>query len=74
MGPCRASTGGKAARKLKLDPVTTAIPVVMLTANAFAEHRARATAVGAIAFLPKPILPDELAREIRRILKAAGTP
>ena len=65
--------GWEATRRLKLDPGTADIPVVMLTAHAFGEHRERAAAVGAIAFLPKPILPDELARELRRILKPAST-
>jgi CheY-like chemotaxis protein len=44
------------------------IPLIMLTSHAFAEHRARAAAVGADLFLPKPVLPDELARHIARLL------
>ena len=61
--------GWEAARLLKADDETKAIPLIMLTAHAFAEHRERATAVGADAFLAKPVLPDALAREIRRMLK-----
>ena len=56
--------GWEATRRLKGNPATTAIPIVMLTAHAFVEHRERAADVGAIAFLPKPILPDDLAREV----------
>jgi CheY-like chemotaxis protein len=61
--------GWEAARRLKSDPATRAIPLLMLTAHAFPEHRRQAREVGADGFLPKPILPDALAREIRRYLK-----
>lgn len=61
--------GWEAARALKADDETKAIPLIMLTAHAFAEHRDRAAAVGADGFLAKPVLPDVLAREIRRMLK-----
>ena len=60
--------GWEAARRLKADVDTRDIPLIMLTAHAFAEHRERAAAVGADAFLAKPVLPDALALEIRRIL------
>jgi CheY-like chemotaxis protein len=63
--------GWEAARLLKDDPDTRAIPLIMLTAHAFAEHRDRAAEVGADAFLSKPVLPDALADEIRRILAQA---
>ena len=61
--------GWEAARALKADADTKGIPLIMLTAHAFAEHRERAAAVGADGFLAKPVLPDALAREIRRMLK-----
>jgi CheY-like chemotaxis protein len=61
--------GWEAARLLKADEETKKIPLIMLTAHAFAEHRDRATAVGADGFMAKPVLPDVLAREIRRMLK-----
>lgn len=61
--------GWEAARLLKADAETKGIPLIMLTAHAFAEHRDRAAAVGADAFLAKPVLPDALAREIRKMLK-----
>ena len=61
--------GWDAAKRLKSDAATKAIPLIMLTAHAFAEHRQRAAEVGADAFLAKPILPDALALEIRRFVK-----
>lgn len=67
--------GWQATRHLKADPATAKIPVVMLTAHAFAEHRLKAEAVGADGFLAKPILPDKLADEVRRLLdKHPGQP
>jgi two-component system, cell cycle response regulator DivK len=64
--------GWEATRRLKADPKTAAIPIAMLTAHAFEEYRLKAASVGADAFLAKPILPDQLAVEIRRILKMPG--
>jgi CheY-like chemotaxis protein len=60
--------GWEAVRRLKEDPDTQHIPLIMLTAHAFQEHRERAAHVGADAFLAKPVLPDQLAAEIRRVL------
>ena len=60
--------GWEAARRLKGDADTRGIPLIMLTAHAFAEHRDRAAAVGADLFLAKPVLPDALALEIRKVL------
>lgn len=63
--------GWEAARRLKADAATRNIPLIMLTAHAFAEHRERAANVGADAFLAKPVLPDVLAVEIRKVLSAS---
>ena len=60
--------GWEAVSRLKKDPETQDIPLIMLTAHAFQEHRDRAAQVGADAFLAKPVLPDQLAAEIRRVL------
>jgi len=60
--------GWEAARLLKSDAATRDIPLIMLTAHAFEEHKQRAADAGADAFLAKPVLPDELAMEIRKVL------
>jgi two-component system cell cycle response regulator DivK len=65
--------GWEAIRLLKGDPATKNIPLIMLTAHAFQEHRDRAAEVGVDAFLAKPVLPDQLANEICRVLKI-GSP
>jgi CheY-like chemotaxis protein len=61
--------GWDAVKILKADPRTCAIPVLMLTGHAYDEHRAKAASVGADGFLAKPVLPDQLAREVRRVLR-----
>jgi two-component system, cell cycle response regulator DivK len=63
--------GWEAVKILKQDGVTKHIPLIMLTAHAFQEHRDRAAEVGADGFLAKPVLPDQLAKEIRRVLNMA---
>jgi two-component system cell cycle response regulator DivK len=60
--------GWEAVRLLKQDPDTCGIPLIMLTGHALQEHRDRAAEAGADAFLAKPVLPDRLAAEIRRVL------
>jgi len=61
--------GWDAVKILKGDPKTCAIPVLMLTGHAYDEHRAKAASLGADGFLAKPVLPDHLAREVRRVLQ-----
>lgn len=61
--------GWDAVKILKADPSTKGIPVLMLTGHAYDEHRAKAISVGADGFLAKPVLPDQLAREVRRVLQ-----
>jgi two-component system, cell cycle response regulator DivK len=65
--------GWEAARRLKEDTATKNVPLIMLTAHAFQEHRERADALGVEGFLAKPVLPDDLAQEVRRILKLPAT-
>jgi CheY-like chemotaxis protein len=61
--------GWEATLRIKADPLTRDIPIYMLTAHAFAEHRRHAVEVGADGFLPKPMVPDDLVREVRRALQ-----
>lgn len=66
--------GWEATLRIKADPVTRDIPIYMLTAHAFPEHRRHAVEVGADGFLAKPMLPDDLVREIRRALNLPEVP
>ena len=49
--------GWDAAKRLKSDAATKSIPLIMLTAHAFAEHRQRAVEVGADAYLASRFCP-----------------
>jgi twitching motility two-component system response regulator PilH len=53
---------------LKRDSTTRAIPIVMVTGDAFAADLQRAQSSGADAILVKPCLPETLANEIQRLL------
>ena len=65
-------TGWEAIAELKRDPLTKEIPVLMLTGHVLQESQDRAAHAGADGFIPKPCLPDELARQIRIALKRRG--
>src|SRR5258706_12521398 len=60
--------GWEAPRRLKADQRTKAIPVVALTGHALAGISEGAKQAGCDAFVTKPCLPEDLVREIRKIL------
>jgi len=60
--------GWEATRRLKADPRTAPIPVVALTGHALAGISEGARQAGCDAFVAKPCLPEDLVREIRRVL------
>jgi len=60
--------GWEATRRLKADKRTASIPVVALTGHALAGISEGAKRAGCDAFITKPCLPEDLVKEIRRIL------
>lgn len=60
--------GWEATRRLKADARTAEIPVVALTGHALAGISEGAKQAGCDAFVTKPCLPEDLVREIRRVL------
>ena len=60
--------GWEATRRLKADERTAAIPVVALTGHALAGISEGAKRAGCDAFVTKPCLPEDLVKEIRKIL------
>jgi len=56
--------GFETCRQLKNDPTTRDIRIVMLTAKAQAEDRARGAQVGVDAYITKPFSPLELLRSL----------
>src|SRR6266852_4186870 len=65
--------GWEATRRLKADERTADIPVVALTGHALAGISEGAKKAGCDAFVTKPCLPDELVKEIRKILDASSS-
>ncbi len=65
--------GIEVCRILKADPVTAAIPVVMLTAYDDFEARLASLAAGADDFLPKPLSEPLLLARLRSLMRARDT-
>src|SRR5580765_3424671 len=60
--------GWEATRRLKADQRTASIPVVALTGHALAGISEGAKKAGCDAFVTKPCLPEDLVKEIRKVL------
>jgi signal transduction histidine kinase len=61
--------GFEVCRRLKADPATSLIPVIMLTALQKREDRARGLEAGADDFISKPVNPEELRARVRSLLR-----
>jgi CheY-like chemotaxis protein len=66
--------GLEATRLIKADPSTASIPVVALTACTQREDIAAAAEAGCDAYLAKPVEPQRVAAEVRRILAGRARP
>ena len=64
--------GTDVVRALKLNPVTSGIPVIALSASVRPEDKVGAAGAGCVAFIEKPVLPDDVVHIVRRILTAAA--
>jgi two-component system, cell cycle response regulator DivK len=60
--------GWSVMEQMRDDAGLGAVPIICVTAQAFAEHRDRALALGCRRFLPKPLAPRRLLEEIEEIL------
>lgn len=60
--------GFEACEKLKSNPKTAPIPIIMLTARGEKENREKGLAAGATAYLFKPFSPQKLAEKVAEIL------
>ena len=64
--------GWEAATRLKADPDTAHIKVVLLSARAQEADLQRGEKIGVDAYLTKPFDPDELIDTVRRLMAAAN--
>jgi signal transduction histidine kinase/AmiR/NasT family two-component response regulator len=62
--------GIEATRRIRADPATAGIPIVMVTALAMAADRVRCLEAGAVAYLSKPLNVKELRRTVAEVLAA----
>lgn len=61
-------SGLDATRKLRADPRTAHIPIIVITSFALSGDEQKAKDAGASAYLPKPYSPRELLQTIRRFV------
>lgn len=64
-------SGYEAARRLKADPATRAIPILALTAHALRGAGEKARAAGCDDFLPKPLDIGTFRETLRRFLRGS---
>jgi len=60
--------GYSLTRELRANPRTESVPVLVVSASVRAEDRAGALVAGCNAFLPKPVDPEAIVRELKRLL------
>lgn len=64
--------GTEALQRMRSNPETSSLPVIMLTARRREEDAVMALEMGATDYISKPFNPDELMIRIRRWLDGAG--
>ena len=62
-------SGLEICRKMRSDPQTAAVPIIMLTARAEEESRVQGLELGADDYVTKPFSPRELVARLRAVLR-----
>ena len=62
-------SGFEICRKMRSDPQTAAVPIIMLTARAEEESRVEGLELGADDYVTKPFSPRELVARLRAVLR-----
>lgn len=63
--------GYEVMRKLKLDPDTSHIPIIFVSAKAGIQHITKGLSLGAQGYVTKPFHPSELLSTVKKVLAAA---
>ena len=63
--------GDEVCRKIKSDPLTNTIPIIMVSSEQSPELRERCLVAGCDAFVPKPLKKDELLEAIEKTIVIA---
>ena len=58
---------------LRSNDETAELPIIMLSARADAESVNRGLLLGATKYLTKPVMPDDLTRQVREVLEVKGS-
>jgi CheY-like chemotaxis protein len=66
-------TGYDVCRQLKEDPITSAIPIVFLSAKGQEGEIQEGLESGAVEYIVKPFAPDDLTDQVKEILQRAET-
>jgi two-component system, cell cycle response regulator DivK len=66
--------GWTVAARLKEDPATRELPILVVTAQASPDGRDRAVEAGCAGFLVKPVRPQRVFEEVRRLIGEARVP
>jgi DNA-binding response OmpR family regulator len=66
-------TGYEVCRQLKENPVTSAIPIVFLSAKGQEGEIKQGLDSGAVEYIVKPFAPDDLTNQVRDILQRLGS-
>ncbi len=66
--------GLKLVRRVRLDPTHKDVPIVVITTESSEEDRSRAMALGANAYITKPIVAQVVIAKVRELLKMPETP
>ena len=70
LGVPSEADGLQLIRSLRSHGATTEVPIIVVSGRVFAIEQQRAFEAGCDVFLPKPLLPDALAHEVRRTVAA----
>ncbi len=63
------TSGIELARRLKRDPLTAEIPIIMLTAKGEEDHKVQGLEAGADDYITKPFSPREMVARLKAVLR-----